>query len=233
MVYEERYIDEPTGFSRFARFYAMPANMHLAVSRQGAGFGSPLKNSGLFKYGAEASGSAVKTADPSYVIASVEDLSVRSDIVCRRRQHLFPGASGAGQLSGASSGREQQPADTGAARGGRMSDTPLGRYHFLTWARRGIGATVSNPDGGSLPSRASLSVQLSVSVQQGATTNTVQPQPLPVQMFGPGDVIGVDPRHVIRTEPRDSTVDVRAQLPLRHRVRHARFSLAVHARRAQ
>ena len=87
-----------------------------------------------------------------------------------------------------------------------MSDTPLGRYHFLTWARRGIGATVSNPDGGSLPSRASLSVQLSVSVQQGATTNTVQPQPLPVQMFGPGDVIGVDPRHVIRTEPRDSTV---------------------------
>jgi hypothetical protein len=87
-----------------------------------------------------------------------------------------------------------------------MSDTPLGRYHFLTWTRRGIGATVGNPDGGSLPSRASLSVQLSVSVQQGTTTNTVQPQPLPVQMFGPGDVIGVDPRHVIRTEPRDSTV---------------------------
>src|SRR4029079_17528251 len=26
VVYEERYIDEPTGFSRFARLYAMPAN---------------------------------------------------------------------------------------------------------------------------------------------------------------------------------------------------------------
>jgi len=87
-----------------------------------------------------------------------------------------------------------------------MSDTPLGRYHFLTWARRGIGTSVNNPDGGSLPSRASLSVQLSVSVQQGSATNTVQPNALPVQMFGPGDVIGVDPRHVIRTEPRDSTV---------------------------
>lgn len=81
VVYEERYIDEPTGFSRFARMYAMPANIHLAMSRQGAGFASPLKNSGLFKYGAEVSGSAVKTADPSYVITSVEDLSVRSDIV--------------------------------------------------------------------------------------------------------------------------------------------------------
>ena len=68
VVYEERYIDEPTGFSRFARLYAMPANIHLAMSRQGAGFASPLKNSGLFKYGAGVSGSAVKTADPSYVI---------------------------------------------------------------------------------------------------------------------------------------------------------------------
>jgi hypothetical protein len=81
VVYEERYIDEPAGFSRFARLYTMPADIHMAMSRQGAGYASPLKNSGLFKYGAEVSGSAVKTADPSYVITSVEDLSVRSDIV--------------------------------------------------------------------------------------------------------------------------------------------------------
>ena len=88
-----------------------------------------------------------------------------------------------------------------------MSDTPLGRYHFLTWARRGIGASVNNADGGSLPSRASLSVQLSVNVQQGNATNTVQPNALPVELFGPGDVIGLDPRHVIRTEPRNLTVN--------------------------
>ena len=80
VVYEERYIDEPTGFSRFARFYAMPADVHLAMSRQGAGFASPRKNSGLFKYGAEVGGSAIKAADANYVITSVEDLSVRSDI---------------------------------------------------------------------------------------------------------------------------------------------------------
>ena len=58
-----------------------------------------------------------------------------------------------------------------------------------------------------LPSRASLSVQLSVSVQQGSATNTVQPNALPVELFGPGDVIGLDPRHVIRTEPRNFTVN--------------------------
>jgi len=88
-----------------------------------------------------------------------------------------------------------------------MSDPPLGRYHFLSWSRRGIGASVDNPDAGSLPSRASLSVQLSVAVQQGNSSSTVQPAALPVQMFGPGDVIGLDPRHVVRTEPRNFTVN--------------------------
>jgi hypothetical protein len=89
VVYEERYIDEPTGFSRFARLYFMPSGIHAAMSRQGAGFASPLKNSGLFKYGAEVSGSAVKTADAGYVITSVEDLSVRSDIAASAGSTYF------------------------------------------------------------------------------------------------------------------------------------------------
>jgi hypothetical protein len=81
VFYEERYIDEPTGFSRFSRRYTMLADVHLALTRQGAGFASPLKNTGLFKYGTGAPGPAVTTQDPSYVVANVEDLSVRSDIV--------------------------------------------------------------------------------------------------------------------------------------------------------
>ena len=89
-----------------------------------------------------------------------------------------------------------------------MSDPPIGRYHFLAWARRGIGASASNvDDGGSLPSRSSLSVQLSLSVQQAGTTNVIQPDPRTVEIFGPGDVIGIDPRHIIRTEPRNFTVN--------------------------
>jgi hypothetical protein len=88
-----------------------------------------------------------------------------------------------------------------------MSDAPLGRYHFLSWARRGIGASIKNPDAGSLPSRASASVQLSLTVKQADASNTVQPPAVSVEMFGPGDVIGLDPRHVIRTEPRDATVN--------------------------
>ncbi len=81
VFYEERYIDEPTGFSRFARRYAMAADVHLALSAQGAGFESPLKNTGLFKYGTGTSGAKISTQDAAYVVAHVEDLSVRSDIV--------------------------------------------------------------------------------------------------------------------------------------------------------
>lgn len=81
VFYEERYIDTPTGFSRFSRRYAMAADVHLALTRQGAGFASLLKNTGLFKYGTGTSGPAIQTQDPSYVVTHVEDLSVRSDIV--------------------------------------------------------------------------------------------------------------------------------------------------------
>ena len=89
VVYEERYIDDYDAFSRFGRLYNMPANIHSAMTRLGAGFASPLKNSGMFKYNPGVTGSAVKTADPSYVVTSVEDLSVRSDIVVAEGSTYF------------------------------------------------------------------------------------------------------------------------------------------------
>ncbi len=59
----------------------MAADVHLALSAQGAGFESPLKNTGLFKYGTGAAAAKISTQDAAYVVAHVEDLSVRSDIV--------------------------------------------------------------------------------------------------------------------------------------------------------
>ena len=59
-----------------------------------------------------------------------------------------------------------------------------------------------------------------------ASNNAVsatQPKAEPVEMFGPGDVIGIDPRHIIRTEPRAVHDELRAELPLRHRIRHCRI----------
>ena len=107
--YQEIYIDDPAGFSRFSRFYLMPADIHLALSAQGAGFASPVKNTGLAKYSAGPAPSAVAVAEPSYVVTSVTDLAVRSDIVAgggatyfqaqaRLQTHLADHPEDAGQL---------------------------------------------------------------------------------------------------------------------------------------
>jgi hypothetical protein len=82
-----------------------------------------------------------------------------------------------------------------------------GRYHFQSWARRGIGASVNNPDTGTIPDRASLSVQLSLNVQGGTAPNPVLPPAVTVKLFGPGDIAGIDPRMIVRTEPRQFTVN--------------------------
>ncbi len=85
-----------------------------------------------------------------------------------------------------------------------MSDT-LGKFHFLAWSRRGLAATLANPDyGGPLPSRGALRLALDVSAQ-GPNPTTQPVPPVAVQTFGPGDVLGFDPRHVVRTEPPEAT----------------------------
>ena len=111
-----------------------------------------------------------------------------------------------------------------------MSDT--GRYQFLSWARRGIGASVSNKDnGGALPARASVSVQLKVTVD-GADAPR-QPNAVPVQMFGPGDVVGIDPRHIIRTEPRPFTTNFEPNFLCGIEFDAPDLPVAVHSRRAE
>lgn len=87
-----------------------------------------------------------------------------------------------------------------------MNGVSTGRYHFLAWSRRGIGASIANPDAGVLPARASSSVQLALSVGQAGALSPTQPAPVEVELFGPGDVIGFEGRHVIRTEPRGQAV---------------------------
>lgn len=85
-----------------------------------------------------------------------------------------------------------------------MSTAPvLGRFHFLSYVRRGIGQVLADPDplSGPLPARPSLDVKLAVEAStSGAVTSTGDAE-LTVRLYGPGDVIGIDPRHVIRTEP--------------------------------
>jgi hypothetical protein len=83
-----------------------------------------------------------------------------------------------------------------------------GRYHFRSWVRRGVGADAGLPDSPAIPARASMDVALSVTaLQAGAVVDVIPAPTVTVHLFGPGDVIGIDPRHVIRTEPRNLTVN--------------------------
>ena len=82
------------------------------------------------------------------------------------------------------------------------------RYHFRSWVRRGVGSDAGQPDSASIPARASMAVTLDVTARQGAADVPINPPPaMTVHLYGPGDVIGIDPRHVIRTEPRNLTVN--------------------------
>lgn len=81
VTYQQFYIDSATSFSRFSGLYQMPAAIHLALSAQGAGFTSPLKNTGLSKYSAGPQPTAASITDPPYVVANISDLSIRSDIL--------------------------------------------------------------------------------------------------------------------------------------------------------
>ncbi len=81
VVYEERYIDTPSGFSRFGRLYAMSASIHASLVRQGAGYLSAVKNTGLAKFNPPVAAKPVTNVEPAYVVAGIDDLALRTDIV--------------------------------------------------------------------------------------------------------------------------------------------------------
>ena len=80
-------------------------------------------------------------------------------------------------------------------------DALLGTYAFLPWLRQGVANAIT-----ALPAagvRASISVDLTVTGSSvvGDTPITA-PVSQTIALYGPGDIIGIDAREVIRTEPR-------------------------------
>lgn len=79
----------------------------------------------------------------------------------------------------------------------------VGRYTFGAWLRRGIGRSINETDtlgtsGGPVQERATVPVDVMV--------NTL-PVEKDFSILGPGDVIGINPDVVVRTEPRDWVTD--------------------------
>jgi hypothetical protein len=83
--------------------------------------------------------------------------------------------------------------------------TPISSYSFLPWARQGLGVYIRETDQDTtVLQRGTIDVTLQVTAQQiGGGTVTPPVPSRPVQLYGPGDVIGVDRKAIVRTEPRD------------------------------
>ena len=75
----------------------------------------------------------------------------------------------------------------------------VGRYTFSSWLRRGIGTRINQPDtlgagGSGVNERATLPID--VTLNGDAIHKNFA-------LIGPGDIIGINPQMVVRTEPRN------------------------------
>ncbi|MEU8364274.1 hypothetical protein AB0C27_50480 [Nonomuraea sp. NPDC048882] len=83
--------------------------------------------------------------------------------------------------------------------------TDIGTYSFLPWLRRGIANLITTAPGGA--PRASIGVDLKITGATAGGGTISAPVHRDVQLYGPGDVIGLDPRSIVRTEPRPGITD--------------------------
>ena len=96
-----------------------------------------------------------------------------------------------------------------AIRGGSVSSNPppiadpndlLGTYSFLPWLRQGVANAIAAPPAGP---RASIQVDLQLAANPVvAGPQLTAPITQSIELYGPGDIIGVDSRVIVRTEPR-------------------------------
>jgi hypothetical protein len=73
-------------------------------------------------------------------------------------------------------------------------------YHFLSWARQGLAAGI--PTGAAGTDAGHAVVPVTLHVRSGAQDNTA---PVNLRLYGPGDVVGIDARQVIRSDPAPGT----------------------------
>jgi hypothetical protein len=78
----------------------------------------------------------------------------------------------------------------------------LATYTFLPWLRRGLANQLETAAGPGT-TRATISVSFAAASETGSSPVP----PVTVQLVGPGDVTGIDPRQIIRTEPRAGVSD--------------------------
>lgn len=81
---------------------------------------------------------------------------------------------------------------------------PVATYTFLPWLRQGLSNSIAQAESDANPSlRATVDVQVVLRVESLGAAIPDVPIPRAVGLFGPGDVIGIERRAIVKTEPKD------------------------------
>jgi hypothetical protein len=82
--------------------------------------------------------------------------------------------------------------------------TTISTYSFLPWLRQGVANIITSADGDpSVKMRASVHVALTLSGDPvGGGAELTQTIAQDIALYGPGDIVGIDSRAIVRTEPR-------------------------------
>ncbi|HUR33873.1 MAG TPA: hypothetical protein VM032_08755 [Vicinamibacterales bacterium] len=80
-------------------------------------------------------------------------------------------------------------------------------YRFSPWARRGLARAHRNADaaGGALATRPRISVGLTLQAKKDGAITTAVSGNVDLMLYGPADIIGIDTRLIVRTEPKPGT----------------------------
>jgi hypothetical protein len=80
----------------------------------------------------------------------------------------------------------------------------MSHYTFLPWLRQGLANQIMEGDNNTaVKQRSSITVTIRIASDKGATLDV----PQIIKLVGPGDVVGIDPRAIVRTEPQRWTAN--------------------------
>jgi hypothetical protein len=81
--------------------------------------------------------------------------------------------------------------------------TDFGAYAFLPWLRQGVARTIAAADGdASVRLRATARVELTLTGQGLDGSTLLSHISRDVELYGPGEVVGIESRAIVRTDPR-------------------------------
>ena len=82
-------------------------------------------------------------------------------------------------------------------------------YRFAPWSRRGLARAHRNPDtaGGPLAVRPRITVGLTLQAKTGGNPAAAVSGNVDLTLYGPADIIGIDQRLIVRTDPRPNVTN--------------------------